>query len=432
MRKFTWIPIIIACLSFAGKVNGQATISSPYSDYGVGLLEPGNFAFGRSMGGISQGLRSPVDINIMNPASYSAIRLTTFEAGLFGGVRGLSKGDISQTNHDFGINYISLAFPVSSKWGSSIGLLPFSNVGYRVMNESKLDTTNVSYINTGEGGLSQFYIGNSYAFSPNFSVGMNVAYLFGNIEQTWATEFPDNQFLYRNSKVVDIFRASGFRFTFGIQGGVKLSDNTRLTYGYTGTLKTNLTAHSDLLRLAYNSNQETEVGVDTTEYTIGAKNDIHLPASHQAGFTINNQGKWLFGADISYSDWTDFSRTSAYQPDRAQRDLGKSIGLSAGVQYIPDPESVSSYFKLMNYRAGFKYRKMPININGKDISETSISLGFGMPFLSREMNSYGKFNLGVELGQRGTNDGSLIKEQFAMFNVGITYSTRWFIKRQFD
>src|SRR3546814_14350167 len=91
------------------------------------------------MGGLSQGMRSPVDINISNPASYAAIRLTTFEAGLFGGVRGLSKAGMSQTNHAFGLSYISLAFPVSQKWGSSVGLLPFSNVGYRVTNEHKLE-----------------------------------------------------------------------------------------------------------------------------------------------------------------------------------------------------------------------------------------------------------------------------------------------------
>src|SRR3546814_18073386 len=91
MRKLTCIPVIIALLSFAGQASGQATISSPYSDYGVGLLEPGVFATGRGMGGLSQGMRRPVDINISNRASDSAIRLTTFEAGLFGGVRGLSK-----------------------------------------------------------------------------------------------------------------------------------------------------------------------------------------------------------------------------------------------------------------------------------------------------------------------------------------------------
>lgn len=432
MRKLTWIPVTIALLSLTVKVNGQATISSPYSDFGVGLLEPGVFALGRSMGGISQGMRSPIDINISNPASYSAVRLTAFEAGLFGGVRGLSKGSLSQTNHDFGLSYISLAFPVSSKWGSSVGLMPFSNVGYQVTNESILDTTDVHYTNMGEGGLSQFYIGNSFAFSPNFSIGANVAYLFGRIEQSWRTEFPDNQFLYRNSKVVDAFRANGFRFSFGLQGGVNLAEKVRLTYGYTTHLKTKLTAHSDLYRISYNTSQGTERDLDTSQVLLGAKNSLNLPASHKAGFTINSRGIWLFGADVSLSDWTGFNRTSAYQPERAQRDLGKSFGVAAGVQFTPDPESVSSYFKLVNYRAGFNYQQMPIAVNGKDITETSISLGLGMPFLSREANSYGKFNLGVELGQRGTNDGNLIKEQFAIFNVGITYSTRWFIKRQFD
>src|SRR3546814_4308621 len=152
------------------------------------------------------------------------MRISDWSSDVCSSDLGLSKAGISQTNHDFGLSYISLAFPVSQKWGSSVGLLPFSNVGYRVTNETKLDTTNVNYINTGEGGLSQFYIGNSYAFSPNFSVGINVAYLFGRIEQVWATEFPDNQYLYRNGKIVDAFRARGFRFTFGLQGVFDLDE----------------------------------------------------------------------------------------------------------------------------------------------------------------------------------------------------------------
>src|SRR3546814_13768774 len=85
------------------------------------------------------------------------MRISDWSSDVCSSDLGLSKAGISQTNHDFGLSYISLAFPVSQKWGSSVGLLPFSNVGYRVTNETKLDTTNVNYINTGEGGLSQFY-----------------------------------------------------------------------------------------------------------------------------------------------------------------------------------------------------------------------------------------------------------------------------------
>src|SRR3546814_19502943 len=87
------------------------------------------------------------------------------------------------------------------------------------------------------------------------------------------------------------------------------------------------------------------------------------------------------------------------------------MSIGAGLQFTPDPESVSSYLKLVNYRAGFNFQKMHVTINGKDITETRISIGLGMPFLSSELNSYGKFNIGVELGQRGTDDGSLIREQ---------------------
>src|SRR3546814_16464515 len=97
-------------------------------------------------------------------------------------------------------------------------------------------------------------------------------------------------------------------------------------------------------------------------------------------------------------------RISDWSSDVCSSDLN-SMSIGAGLQFTPDPESVSSYLKLVNYRAGFNFQKMPVTINGKDITETSISIGLGMPFLSRELNSYGKFKLGVELGPRGKTDG---------------------------
>src|SRR5690606_14684754 len=105
----------------------------------------------------------------------------------------------------------------------------------------------------------------------------------------------------------------------------------------------------------------------TTHYEVGLDNSIHMPSSHKAGFTISTKGKWLFGADVSLSDWSEFERSYSYRQGGMTRELSNSLGFAAGMQFIPDPTSVSSYFKLVNYRAGFSHRKMPLTINGKDI-----------------------------------------------------------------
>jgi hypothetical protein len=41
-------------------------------------------------------------------------------------------------------------------------------------------------------------------------------------------------------------------------------------------------------------------------------------------------------------------------------------------------------------------------------------------------------NIGVELGQLGTLDGGLIKENYANIILGLSLSDIWFIKRKYD
>src|SRR3546814_15189467 len=90
---------------------------------------------------------------------------------------------------------------------------------------------------------------------------------------------------------------------------------------------------------------------------MGEENMLHLPASHKLGFTINNKAKWIFGADFGFSDWSDFNKTSAYQPERTLRDLGNSMSIGAGLQFTPDTKSVSSYLKLVNTLTGLIFQQ---------------------------------------------------------------------------
>ena len=75
--SFTFLFFILFSLSAAA----QVATSSPYSRYGVGDLHQGGFAKNLGMGGLSLGLIQPFNVNFSNPASYSSVLLTTFEAG---------------------------------------------------------------------------------------------------------------------------------------------------------------------------------------------------------------------------------------------------------------------------------------------------------------------------------------------------------------
>ena len=56
----------------------QNNTASPYTRFGYGELADRSFGAGRAMGGVGIGLRSPKQINPMNPASYSCMDSLTF------------------------------------------------------------------------------------------------------------------------------------------------------------------------------------------------------------------------------------------------------------------------------------------------------------------------------------------------------------------
>ena len=66
--------------------NAQSGTNSPYSQYGLGVLSDQSQGFNRGMNGLALGLRYSDQVNMLNPASYSAVDSLTMimDVGLSG------------------------------------------------------------------------------------------------------------------------------------------------------------------------------------------------------------------------------------------------------------------------------------------------------------------------------------------------------------
>src|SRR5699024_865577 len=134
----TMTKILRNILIFGGLLSGlngfsQSTTSSPYSGFGLGLISGSQLPESRSMGGISAGLRKPSlynNINLANPSSYSAIRTSTYDSGVYPANASLSKGDVSESSFDAALNHLVFAMPVTKASALSFGLVPYSSKGY--------------------------------------------------------------------------------------------------------------------------------------------------------------------------------------------------------------------------------------------------------------------------------------------------------------
>src|SRR5690606_35980451 len=109
------------------------------------------------------------------------------------------------------------------------------------------------------------------------------------------------------------------------------------------------------------------------------------------------------------------------------RDEGfkNNFKIAAGAEFIPDATSVDSYLKRMTYRVGLSHQKLPYEINNEAINEFGINFGVSLP-----IRNYSSFDLGFELGQRGTTDHGLISEKSFQVNLGVTFNDKWFLRRK--
>jgi len=140
------------------------------------------------------------------------------------------------------------------------------------------------------------------------------------------------------------------------------------------------------------------------------------------GVALNMDNKWLLMADFSVQDW------SAYRMFGETDSLANSMKFSGGLQYTADNMSVNKYWKLIKFRFGGKFQNSYLQLYNTQLNEKSVSFGLGLPL--RKTKS--EINLSVEIGERGTINNNLIKEQFLHFQIGLSLSDIWFVKRKYD
>jgi hypothetical protein len=414
----------------------QSTTNSPYSKFGVGNLKGSYLPQNRAIGNLAFGISTIggyQNINVANPASYSHIRLTTFDVGASTNSQKLNRGSISEKSFNGSLNHLNLAIPVTKKSALSIGLLPYSNLGYQFKNAARVDTFAVDQLYTGEGGLSKAYLGYGFALGKHFSFGANLSYIFGNLKEQRSTEFIDNSNIgFLNARTENNYSVGGIYIDFGTQYITPINDKTRLTIGYAGGVKTQLNTTSTILSTRYrkeasieNPGEFDERRTDTTSFRQGAAGNLTLPSNHNIGFSIEKENKWLVGADLRLANWSQF------QNDGPNQNLNNSWGFSVGGQIIPNVNAVTNYLKLMDYRFGVSYDKTFLTLKNTDIAVKSANFGLGFPLASNRSAFY-KLNLTGEIGQRGTLKNDLVRENFFNIYIGFTINDRWFQKYKYD
>ena len=421
--------MLVTAMSFA-----QSGTNSPYSQFGLGLLNDQSTGFNRAMSGLGYGFREHNQVDVKNPASYSALDSLTFllDAAVGLQVTNFNENGKKKNAKNADIEYAVAAFRVARHLGLSFGILPYSNVGYSYSNTANVNAfqntqgVNATYTNTyaGDGGVHEVFLGMGWEPIRHFSIGFNAGYLWGEINRTVINSYSDS-YVNTLSKYYKT-RVKGYRLNFGAQYTQPIGKKDNVTLGavYEPGHKTS----SDPTCYIISSNSQLAVN-DTATYSI--KKGISLPDVIGAGLMWEHNGQLRLGFDYKLEKWgsistpelvtgngaTEFKLVAGEMKDRSRYTFGGEFCKG---------ERSMRFLSRVHYRAGVSYSPSYQKINGMDgPKELSASIGFGIPIINT-YNNRSMLNItGQWINRSATN---LIKENTFMITIGLTFNERWFAK----
>lgn len=413
---------LLAAVTFITAIFGAAAQNStmtPYSRYAYGMLGDHATSAQRAMGGVGYAMQSGRQINVMNPASYAAIDSLTFlfDIGIDMSVikqEELVNGSpLKDNKFSGGLGYVTMLFPLGKYMGASIGLVPYSSVGYSF--GSQIDNGIDS--RQGSGSLNEFYAGIAGRPFKGFTVGANVSYLFGSIlNDTYGTLTNGNYSLFENQMTV-----RDYHLTFGVQYGLTVNRHDRLSLGLTYSPAKDLLGHAQTILVTYDG---TSQSTDERDYH-SLRNNYSLPETWGAGISYTFKNRLNVEFDFTYQPWSK-AKYRGYESTPKTFEFADRTKYAVGLEYIPNYRG--GYFKRMRYRLGGYYDNNYLSILGSDntnsnrLREYGVTAGFGFP-----VPTYKSIvSLGFEYKHRQAHPNPLIKENYFCITLGINFNEMWF------
>ena len=300
LKHNRFVFLILLLLGFAPVLRAQNEISMPYSSFGVGSLNTSSNGHLDGMGGVSYAMQNPYRINFRNPASYAAFDSLSFVADAAASlyVSNIRQGNLTQKNSYAKTGYLTIGLPVTPHWRTSVGIVPYSTVGYDIADKQTLDDIGgVSYNYTGKGGLNQLYWGNAFRICKGLSIGLNASYLFGSLYYSSNTSFDGSN--YFNTYILHSYLIDGIYLSGGLQYLVKIKDNHTLGFGATYSNSAYIWAKEKTFINYYTGDYSTTTTYDTLLLDERKGGRLVLPQAIGGGLSYTYKDKLTVAADVT-------------------------------------------------------------------------------------------------------------------------------------
>lgn len=453
----------------------QKGTQSPYSIFGIGELNQGQYVSFASMGGIAVANSDSTISNSNNPATYAYISRyrPVFQIGLNGRHSVFSTATGSSSQQHFGLNQFQMGLPIKKNWGASFGIVPYSFTGYTITNYEVVDgDTLAQFVNEGSGAVTKLFLGVGYKplnhskLDTNYSkrdtsytikthiltIGANGNYLFGNSAKTQSYEYLTSQQAY-NSRVNTALRISDFSADFGFNyqyyfrpAYTDSKMNGSVSLGATYSPGFELRAFQDLFSHTYLGSfygNSSGLGIfDTVEFVTNYQGTVFIPDQYKVGLEYrmgwkpSKKGERLLriGAEVNFQSWSDYYENFGTHVEPSYYKDRMSVGF--GLEYCPvignDPSI--NILSRTNYRFGFNYTQTELTLETHNLTNYGMTFGLGVPLNINSTNT--TINFGASYGNMGTTDYGLINERYLGFYFGLSIipdrNELWFVKRKYD
>jgi hypothetical protein len=426
MQRRTITAIFISLFSIAFTANGQKEVNSPYSRFNIGSLEAVGPFRSLGMGGIGTSFRDNSSVYFSNPASYSSFDTISFvfDFGLDYSMNFLSDGASGFSSDDMNFHHLVMGFPIMKGWGVAIGVVPVSN-GYYKMAESVLKTDakydplvgEYSTYHEGSGGFTHFFIGSGINLNKNFSIGVNMSLLFGQVNRLNQFDFADFYNVY-NDNSTEKLQLRGINFDYGLQYTASLKNDFFINAGVSLSSGKNYNSKYDHLTYRYTAYSTK----DTIAYISDDVTKAFIPGTLRLGISFGKKNKLTTGFDYITTKWSKSKIPGAngYTAD--------TRSFLFGAEYIPDKFSNYSYLKRIEYRIGGHIEDNYLIIGNDQIKEYGASVGIGLP-----LRRLSKTNLFFDFTRKtGSTPNNLHSENYYTMGISLNLYDWWFIKRKYE
>lgn len=396
-------------------IHAENGMNSPYTRYGFGQLSTMELGANKGMGGVGIGLHNSNQINLLNPASYAAVDTLTFllDIGMSLHNTNFAEGGVKMNARNTTFDYLAMQFRLMPKLGMTIGMTPFSNIGYNFSNSQTIrDDEDGEVITTnryhGSGGLRQVTAGLGWAPFKGLAVGANLSYLYGEIYHYIYNQYTGAEVdTYTKQYQADI---TTYKIDFGAQYLTTFGKN-KLVLGATYQLGHTIDDNGYIINATSTS---VNASYDTLQVTT-----FSIPTSIGLGLSYTYDDRLTLAADYSMQQYST-ANFFGYKGTDYHR-------ASLGFEYIPE-RITRKLFRRARYRAGLHYATSHYLIGEhRGPTEYGASIGIGLPIMNG-WNAKSIVNISGQAVHVRPNVPGMITENYLRLSIGLSFNESWFDK----